>query len=175
MGDYVDREYPVLLIANHISWWDGFWAVCFNYMKLKRIFYFMMLEEQLKKHWFFKYCGGFSVSRNSRSILESINYSVSLMADRRNLVLIFPQGEIQSIYKPEFQFEKGLEYILNKTENKIQIIFLANMPDYLAKAKPTLFMHVTEYRSAKKDIESLQIGYNKFYNKCLEKHKLLKS
>ena len=29
-GDYDNQGKGVLLVANHISWWDGFWAVYLN-------------------------------------------------------------------------------------------------------------------------------------------------
>ena len=68
--DFNDRNLPVLLISNHISWWDGFWAMYINLKVLKRKFHFMMLEEQLRKYWFFNYTGGFSVNKKSKVFLK---------------------------------------------------------------------------------------------------------
>ena len=59
VGNLIDKEQPILLISNHISWWDGFWMIYFNEQRLKRKFHFMMLEEQLRKHWVFNFIGGF--------------------------------------------------------------------------------------------------------------------
>ncbi len=52
-GEYHEKDLPILLITNHISWWDGFWADYINMKLFHRKFYFMMLEEQLLKHMFF--------------------------------------------------------------------------------------------------------------------------
>jgi hypothetical protein len=53
----------------------------------------MMLEDQLKRYWFFKYTGGFSVKKKSKSITETLNYTQELLSDGKNLVLIFPHGQ----------------------------------------------------------------------------------
>ena len=47
-GDFEEKGLPVLLISNHISWWDGFWVVYLNIKLFHRKFYFMMLEEELR-------------------------------------------------------------------------------------------------------------------------------
>lgn len=85
-GPFHDNGRSVLVVANHISWWDGFWVEYLNQKIIHRRFHFMMLEEQLKKHWYFQYTGGFSVNRNSREIVESIDYAVELLNKDDNLV-----------------------------------------------------------------------------------------
>jgi len=129
-GNFTDRELPVLLVSNHISWWDGFWAMYLNLTIFRRRFHFMMLEDQLRKYMFFNKTGGYSIKKGSRSIIESLNYTARLLSDNKNLVLIFPQGEIQSIYTGTLHFEKGLEHILKKMTSKAHIIFLVCLIDY---------------------------------------------
>ena len=48
-GEFKDRNLPVLLLANHFSWWDGIMALYLNVSLLKRKFHFMVMEEQLTK------------------------------------------------------------------------------------------------------------------------------
>jgi len=172
-GELTDREKPVLLVCNHVSWWDGIWALHFNQQFLHRKFYFMMLEDQLRKNWFFNYTGGFSVKKKSRSVIETINYTAGLLQNSQNMVLLFPQGEIQSMHLQEYTFEKGIEKILQKTKNEIQIIFLANMVDYFSNAKPVLYSYFKEFNENKTSNE-LQNKYNRFYEECVENQKKLK-
>ncbi len=73
-----------------------------------------MLEEQLRKHMYLNKAGGFSVRKGSRSIVESLGYTAELLNDKNNLVLMFPQGRIESMHKQDFVFEKGIEYVLKK-------------------------------------------------------------
>lgn len=134
----------------------------------------MMLEEQLRKYWFFKYTGGFSIKKSSRSVVESINYTSELLSDNHNLVLMFPQGEIQSLYTRSFSFEKGVETILNKTKGKFQIFFVANLIDYFSNPKPSLFIYLTEYYSSSFQIGHIESSYNKFYDHCLTENQKLR-
>ena len=166
-GDYLDSGLPVLLIANHVSWWDGFWINYLNQKLFKRKFYFMMLEEQLNKYAFFKKTGGYSVKKGNRSILESIQYTAEILKDAGNAVLIFPQGEIQSVYESTFKFEKGLEKILEKVDNKIQIILIVNMIDYFSSPKPGLYIYYRELEDTNSGIVTLQEKYNRFYQSCI--------
>lgn len=127
----------------------------------------MMLEEELQKNWFFQYTGGFSIKKRSKSIIETFNYTAELLSDAKNMVLLFPQGNIKSIYQNKFVFEKGIEKILQRTKNDIQIIFQANLVDYFADAKPNAFFNLHNYSGAWKNTE-IESAYNTFYKRCLE-------
>ncbi|MHC1705059.1 MAG: lysophospholipid acyltransferase family protein [Tenuifilaceae bacterium] len=168
IGGFNDKNLPVLVIANHISWWDGFWAMYLNVKVLKRKFHFMMLEEQIRKFWFFNYTGGFSVNKKAKSVIETLNYTGKLLCGSKNMVLIFPQGEIQSMHLQTFQFEKGINHILRDKEDKIQILFMTNLVDYFSKPKPIINIYIQEYQSLQINLESVQNGYNKFYQQCIE-------
>jgi 1-acyl-sn-glycerol-3-phosphate acyltransferase len=168
-GEFNDKNLPVLVIANHVSWWDGFWIEFLNRKVFNRNFYFMMLEEQLRKYWFFNYIGGYSVNKKSKSVIETIQYTAELLTNNKNLVLIFPQGEIQSLYSQTFKFEKGLDRIIKSNENKIHIIFAVNMVDYFSKPKPGLYIYYTEYIGAADNTEIIQEKYTDFYKLCVEK------
>ena len=127
----------------------------------------MMLEKELRKNWFFQYTGGFSIRKESRSMLETFDYTAELLADKNNLILMFPQGKIQSIYQNNFTFEKGIEKILKRTKNEIQIVFQVNLIDYFSTAKPQAFLNLCNY-SGSFEITELQNNYNIFYKKCLK-------
>jgi 1-acyl-sn-glycerol-3-phosphate acyltransferase len=165
-GTYTENNLPVLLIANHSSWWDGFWALYLNIKVFKRKFHFMMLEEQLRKYWYFNYAGGFSVKKKSKSVLETLHYTSSLLTDRNNLVLIFPQGEIGSAQKDSFDFEKGIERILAGIKNQVQIVFLVSLTDYFSSKKPEIFFYYREYSKNTVQRADLEDDYNRFYKSC---------
>jgi 1-acyl-sn-glycerol-3-phosphate acyltransferase len=163
IGEFTDRNLPVLLISNHISWWDGFWAMYINQNVLHRKFHFMMLEEQLRKYWFFNFTGGFSVNKSTKSIVDTLNYTSGLLTDKENMVLIFPQGEIQSLHNQNIQFEKGVERILRNKENAVQVVFLVNLIDYFSNPKPGIYFHIREYTEGAFDLKSIQQNYTEFY------------
>jgi len=173
-GDFTDRGLPVLLICNHMSWWDGIWAFHFNREVLHRKFHFMMLEEQLRKNWFFKYTGGFSVTKKSKSIIETIYYTAELLQNPENSVLMFPQGEIQSMHLHQFHFENGIGKILGKTSDPFQIVMLANLVDYFSDVKPNVAIYFEEF-SGKPVKNEIEKAYNDFYGKCIRLQQLIKS
>ena len=169
IGKFKDRNLPVLLISNHISWWDGFWAMYINQNVLHRKFHFMMLEEQLRKYWFFNFTGGFSVNKSTKSIVDTLNYTSGLLTDKENMVLIFPQGEIQSLHNQNIQFERGLEHVLRNKENAVQVIFLVNLIDYFSNPKPGIYFHIREYTEGAFDLKSIQQSYTVFYADSVDK------
>ena len=163
-GEFREKGLPVLLISNHISWWDGFWAMYLNLKLLHRKFHFMMLEDQLKKYSFFINTGGYSVRKGSRSVIESIDYTVNILSDNRNMVLLFPQGMISSIYEQHIKFERGLERIMKEVQGRVQVIFMANLVDYFSQEKPSLYINIMEFDMADYSFEIIEKEYNVFYS-----------
>jgi hypothetical protein len=168
IGSFCDLKQPVILIGNHVSWWDGFWALYLNSGVFGRKFHVMMLENQLRKYWYFNYAGGFSVNPHARSILESLEYGNSILRNPDNLLLIFPQGKIQSVYQQQFIFQRGIEKMLEGIQrDQIQVIFLANLVDYFSNKKPGLYMYFEEYHGNGLQHDELEREYNLFYNRML--------
>ncbi len=170
-GEFADNGKPVLVIAHHVSWWDGFWVEYLNKEKIYRKFHFMMLEEQLEKHWYFQYSGGYSIKKKSRNIIESLNYSIELLQQPENLVLMFPQGQIHSMHNDIVHFEKGVERIIQNVSPETQIIFVANLVDYFSDSKPNLYIYIKPFLA--KDIQQsdLETEYNGFFRQVLNSQK----
>ena len=137
-GEVNTKEKALLLISNHISWWDGFWALDFNRLLFRKKFHFMMDESALKERWLFAYTGGFSISSQKKSMLESIQYTSDLLLDAENMVLIFPQGKLYSSHSRDIIFKKGIERIQFDEKNPAQVVFLVQLTDYFQFEKPTL-------------------------------------
>ena len=171
LGQIQDKKLPVLLISNHISWWDGFWSMYLNVKVFKRKFHFMMLEDQLRRFWFFNYTGGFSVNKKSKSVLESLDYTSELLSDSDNMVLIFPQGEITTMHQQNINFENGMVRVLKDKEN-FQVVFQVNMVDYFSSSKPGIYIYIENYDNTASG-RSVQDSYQDFYLQCVEKQNSL--
>jgi hypothetical protein len=163
----VNEFSSVLVLANHMTWWDGFWIQYLNTTRLHKKFFVMMLYEQLQKFRFFNYCGGFSVAKGSRSVIESISYAASVLENPNHMLLMFPQGVIESLYTSSFSFEGGVEKVLKNVSKPVQVLFVANFVDYLSHKKPSLYMNVQEYRGADFSAEALNRAYTDFYQLSL--------
>lgn len=167
-GEFKDNGSSVLIIANHISWWDGFWIMLLNLKVIKHRFHFMMLEEQLKKHWILQYSGGYSIKKRTRNIIESINYTIEILSHGENMVFLFPQGQIHSIYNNSIAFEKGIERIIKNISPETQVIFVVNMLDYFSDAKPNLFICIKSYLAKEFQQFNVEYEYNNFYTQVID-------
>ncbi len=163
---------PVLVVANHFSWWDGFIQYRLNREKWHRRFHVMMLEEQLKRNRILQHAGAFSVRKHSREVIGSLEYCAGLLQDNKNLVLLFPQGEIQSLYTTDFYFEKGLGYLLRHAATDFQLVFNVNLVDYFSHRKPSLSVYwKNDGGAAGRELKEVEAGFNSFYRACILKQK----
>jgi 1-acyl-sn-glycerol-3-phosphate acyltransferase len=168
-GDLSISPKPLLILSNHFTWWDGFIQYYLNRLYFKKKFHVMMLEDQLQKNMILNKAGAFSVKKNSRGLIDSVNYSIDILKDSKNMLLIFPQGEIQSLYTDTYHFQKGIEHIINRSKSDIQLIFNINLIDYFSFKKPSLKVIVK-----KVDIEKpvKTVFLEEQYNEFAQSHKL---
>jgi chlorobactene lauroyltransferase len=137
-----EKRLPLVLYANHSSWWDG--LVAFEIGRRARLDQFVMMEErELEKLFLFRRLGAFSVNRGKpREVLESINYAGRLLTERENRALwIFPQGEIVPNDARPLRFQRGLEKILEKTPACL-CAPVAMRYEFLGDFKPHAFARV---------------------------------
>jgi len=165
-NSFNDKGLPILLIENHVSWWDGFLPLHFNKLHLNRKFHIMMLEEQLKKYWYFNQAGAYSIRKGSRSIIDSIDYTAEILKDPSNMVVLFPQGKIESTQINEIHFEKGISKIIRKLHNPVQLLFSVVFFDYFSKRKPGVNFYTLNFDYNNKNHYELQLEYNRFYSDC---------
>ena len=171
-GHVEQKARPILIVGNHFSWWDGFFILYLNRIVFKRKLYVMMLEEQLKKRMFLSRIGAYSIYPRTKSVIDSLGYTVELLKDAGNIAAIFPQGEIESAYTSKIRFEKGLQFILNQSASQtpIQLVFMVALVDYYSHRKPSLTIAVEEYKDwGTPDAESVEDGYNEFYRRAIER------
>lgn len=171
-GDFDDRDLPVLLIGNHFSWWDGFIANFLNNMIFHRKFHIMMLEEQLSGRMFLNKAGAFSIKKGSRSVIESLHYTRDLLKGKENLVVLYPQGEFESIYRTTVRFEKGMSTIVTGLKNKLHVVFYAALVDYFSHRKPALTIYLREIpQEMASNPEKMETAYNTFLTECVMQQK----
>lgn len=168
----VRKDQALLLIGNHFSWWDGFFAFYLNEKIFKKILHVMMLEEQLQPRKFLSRIGAFSINKQSRSMLNSIAYASSLLKNPLNLLVIFPQGEFQSLYDRPLKFEKGWIKIPERADRPFRFFFYAALVDYFASVKPRLSFYLKEYAHKQgQTVKDIEKAYNDFYDECRRKQK----
>lgn len=110
----VERERPILYIANHSSWWDGLLLFHLWRRSGEDHHYVMMDEEQLAKYRFFRKLGAYSVDKSGPGASRaSLRYTEELLA-KGNRVWLFPQGDIRHLESRPLVLRRGAEYLLRR-------------------------------------------------------------
>ncbi|MEO3404054.1 lysophospholipid acyltransferase family protein [Mucilaginibacter sp. CAU 1740] len=161
----VDPNRSILLIANHFSFWDGLILYCINDTLLKKKLHVMILEETSRKEKFLKYVGAFSVKKDSKSIVQSLDYAAELLNDPANLVLMFPQGRLYANFVTNINFEKGVMRIIEKAEGNFQLLFASTFIQYFKHKKPTATVYLKNETGnySGKDVTALQQAYQQHF------------
>lgn len=132
---------PIIIYANHSSWWDGLAAFQISH-HTKLDSFIMMEEKQLKRFFLFRKLGAFSIVReNPRLALKSINYAVELLKNSSRTLWIFPQGEILPNNIRPLNFYTGISKIIKKL-GECSTISLAFSYEFLNEYKPEIYVNI---------------------------------
>lgn len=140
----IKPNHSILLLCNHFSWWDGFWAGWLTDQYLHRDFYIMMQEDQLESRPWLRFMGCFSINRKSKEVINSLNYAAELLNHPQNLVTVFPQGALVSNHSEEIHIERGIGHIVKKIKGDCQIIYYSAFVEYFESLKPSIYFHLLD-------------------------------
>ena len=159
-----DSGSSILLLANHFSWWDGFLLYHLNQKLFKKKFHIMVLAETVERVFFMKHLGAFSLRKDSREMLTTLNYAAELLNDPNNMVVIFPQGKLHSNFTYRINFKKGVERIVAKTTGNFQYVFAATFIENLATKRPTVNIYLEQANGAVMHTDALNELYMRHYS-----------
>jgi 1-acyl-sn-glycerol-3-phosphate acyltransferase len=133
---------PLVLYANHSSWWDG--LVAFQIGHACALAQFVLMEErQLRKHMLFRRLGAFSVVRErAREASRSIEYASALLrADAARALWIFPQGATAPNDARPLRFYSGIAHIIKRTQ-RAYVAPVALRYEFLEDFRPEAFARI---------------------------------
>lgn len=162
----VDKNKSVLLIANHFSFWDGLILFYLNDKLLKKNFHVMILQETAQKTGMLRYGGAFSVNKNSRDVLLSLDYAAGLLKNPGNLVLMFPQGKLFSNFVSHIHFEQGILKLVQKARGSFQMVFAASFVQFFKHKKPSATVYLKVADDTANTLDELQKNYQQHYDAC---------
>lgn len=139
----IDKNKPVIFLPNHFSWWDGFFVdFLIRIGGIDKKFHIVMLEEQLRKYWFFRLLGatGFN-PQNPKSIVKLSQYINNLLNSPHNLLVFYPQGEIQ-LFDNDLTIKEGLSYLLKNVNKSVEIHYPFFKIQYFDQRTPDLVCKV---------------------------------
>ncbi|MGO4878783.1 1-acyl-sn-glycerol-3-phosphate acyltransferase [Pedobacter sp. AJM] len=165
-----DDDASILILANHFSWWDGFFIFHINKKLFKKQFHVLVNAENYNQVGFLKYLGAFAAESSGKDVLGMLNYAAKLLEDKNNLVLIFPQGKLHSNHLKNITFEKGVMQVIKSCQKRFNIIFAATFIDYFSNRKPTAQTYLQRWESEEyMSLQLLKSAYNKHYDQSAVK------
>ncbi|MDN3588946.1 1-acyl-sn-glycerol-3-phosphate acyltransferase [Pedobacter aquatilis] len=138
-----------LLMCNHFSFWDGLLA-CFivvnaidkkQRLKAMKI---MVLEKQMQMNKWLKYIGCFSIAPKSIKAKESLDYAVDVLNEPGNVLIIFPQGNLESMFIRYIKFKDGINSIIPKVKSNCQLIWSSNFIEFFEGLKPRVYFNLMD-------------------------------
>ncbi len=137
---------PLLGVANHPSWWDGYTALlCARHYGLSR--YLMMEEAQLRRYPFFAWAGCFSVDRSdARDAARSVAYAAHILTTRpRPIVWLFPQADIVPTDRRPIATHPGAAHILRRATRdgrRVGLLPVAWHPIFRGEQHPEILVRI---------------------------------
>jgi hypothetical protein len=99
-----------------------------------------MLEEQLKRYWFFQKVGCYSINlENKNSTITSLRYTSNIIKNKNNVVVIFPQGEIQPYEKRPIELKDGIKFLSKTMDEDFFILPVAFKIHYSNEKNPFVY------------------------------------
>lgn len=151
----IPENKSLIITPNHISWWDGFFIDFVARKFIDKKLHLMILESSLKKYWFFKKLGCYSITpENKQSVLETTKYTRKILSDPNNFVITYPQGEIEPFEKRPLQIKEGLKLFLNENPQNIIVLPVGFKIQYYNEKNPSVickFGNTIEGESVLKD------------------------
>lgn len=141
-GELPRDDAPLLAYANHSSFWDGFIAHQLCRATGRRPFC-AMEERNLRRYPFLARLGAFSIRRHDGlSALETFRYARALLQVPRNVVFIFPEGELAPFGSRPLRLERGVEVLARISQ--VRCLPLAFRCTVLEHELPDVFIEVGE-------------------------------
>ncbi|WEK20733.1 MAG: 1-acyl-sn-glycerol-3-phosphate acyltransferase [Candidatus Pedobacter colombiensis] len=172
----INPDSSYLLMCNHFSFLDGLLAyylcnkVLWKKNGMKRL-YIMSLKKQMEKNKWLRYCGSFSIDPGKRSIAESFDYATEILSKPGNVLLFYPQGNLESSHIRYIQFQDGLREIVPNVKGRCQLIWSSNLIEYFESTKPSLYYNLLDCGSNEEfDFDSLKQQVNLHHRKSIEKN-----
>ncbi|WP_259065483.1 lysophospholipid acyltransferase family protein [Mucilaginibacter sp. X4EP1] len=168
-----NRSY--LLMSNHFGFLDGFFAyyLCFKYLgkkqKIKGI-YAMSVKKQMERNWFLKYFGSFSVEPGKRTVTESLDYAAEVLNTPGNILIYYPQGNLESSHIRHIEFKDGVYEIITRATGNCQLIWSSVLLEYFESTKPSAYITLLDCGTNHNfDFEVLKQNVNDHHQQAMKK------
>ena len=167
-------RHSYLLMCNHFSFWDGIWAMylaiyAINKQQSLKAMYIMSVKKQMEKKPWLRYMGSFSVDPGRLSIEESLNYAAEMLDTPGNMLLYYPQGNLESLHVRHIIFKEGVYEIINRVKGDCQLVWCSTLTEYFESLKPSLSFNLLDCGTNHEfEFEALKQKVNRFHNQAIQ-------
>ncbi len=144
---------PVVLIANHTSWWDPMVALVLTERVAPCDSYAMMDASNLVRLPFLGLIGAFGVDlTNASDGAAVIRYAARLLGGPGKAVVVFPQGRERPVTERPLGFRRGSAEVARVA--KARTVPVALRYEFMGTERPHLFVDVGEAFEPERDVEA---------------------
>lgn len=130
----------------------------------------MSLKKQMEKKWYLKYFGSFSVDPGTRSIDKSLDYAASVLNTPGNVLIYYPQGNLESSHIRHIEFKDGIYEIVTRTKGDCQLIWSSTLTEYFESTKPSAYLNLLDCGTNHDfDFETLKQKVNTHHLQAMQK------
>lgn len=144
---------PLLLVANHTSWWDPLVALWLSVRHLGFDAYAMMDARNLRRLPFFGLVGGFGVDLDDpRDGARSVRHAASLLDRPGRAVWVYPEGRERSPFSP-LELRAGAAHIA-KLSTRARVVGIGVRYVFAGAEAPDLWISLGPAFERSRDIRS---------------------
>jgi 1-acyl-sn-glycerol-3-phosphate acyltransferase len=140
----VPDDVPLLLVANHVSWWDGFALLDVRErIRPRAPFRVVMTEAELRRFPFFRLLGCLPVREGSRVSIRTLLRTLGAIRahDPTSIFVWFPQGAIWPSFRRPLGFRRGIERVARRLA-PVTVLPVGIHCEPLNRRRPTFFVSV---------------------------------
>lgn len=134
----------VVMVANHVSWWDGF-LLRDVHRRLgdESPLFTVMLEEELARRPFLRRLGAVGIVPGRRGSIRGLLRGLEGLRERYHApwLSFFPQGRIRPSWARPLRFQPGIQAVLRRLEGAA-VLPVALHLEPLNRVRPTAFVSV---------------------------------
>lgn len=131
---------PILVVANHSTWWDGPLAYLLS-ARLERTFQVAMEARHLARHPYFGMIGAHPLRRTTAAERYADLEWLGAVLTPGAMLWIFPQGERRSARAPLEALERGAAH-LALTRAPVRVVPVAIRLAHLSEQLPEAFLRI---------------------------------
>ena len=136
---------PIIIIANHFSWWDGFLIRSVKeYFCCNRQFSFFMGAEQFQTRRWMRWLGAIPMDANRpASVLKAIRKVSQLRREKGSKLFFFhyPEGQLIRPWSKQNHWRRGVELVL-KNFQPAECWILAQQLEFGSSPRAAAFLHL---------------------------------